>query len=91
MSRDRYRARGRTIEVECFAEVDIEDFATEVLVDELKRRSVPFPGDFRDEAVAVYEALRAGRADQAEWILERLLWPKWPSVKACEEQRAKMS
>lgn len=92
--RERYRrVRRRSVEVDCTVEVGIDEFETEVLVEELRSRraaAADITDDFKEEVEAAYEALRAGRSNEAEWILERLLWPKWPTVEACEEQKTKM-
>jgi hypothetical protein len=83
------RKMRRTIEVECIGECDIEEFSTEVLRDELARRKVVLAQDEKAEILSAYEALTDRRPDDARWILERMLWPKWQSVEACEKASAR--
>lgn len=80
-----YKMR-RTIEVQCTGECDIDEFSTDVLIDELRRRQKTVPEDDREELILAHEALCSRRLDQAQWILERLLWPKWKSVEECEKE-----
>jgi hypothetical protein len=83
------RKMRRTIEVECIGECDIEEFSTEVLIDELRRRQATVPREDRDEIMRAYEALSLSRSEEALWILERLLWPKFASVEACEQAKTR--
>ena len=89
----RYRHNSRYITVECRGDASIDDFETEVLVEELRRRKVEEKpdGSAKDkgtphELVMVHELLRRGRMDEALLLLEKYLWPKWQTVEACEAE-----
>ena len=76
---ERYRS-GRSIEVDCIGYADIDDFETEVLVEELKRRKYE---NTPDDLLLVHEALVENRVDDARLLLERFLWPKFKSLNSC--------
>jgi hypothetical protein len=75
-----------SIEVQCTGYADIDEFDTEVLEEELARRRKK---DKRKasavdpELELVHENLKAGRADYAQYLLERYLFPKFRSLGDC--------
>ena len=87
----KYRHSSRRISVQCEGDAYIDDFETEVLVEELKRRKSEEKPDGTpkvqgpdDDLILVYETLRDGRIDEAVLLIEKYLWPKWKTVEACE-------
>lgn len=75
---------GRSITVRCEGDAYIDDFETEDLVKELKRRKQPvFEQREQHELHEVREALVEHRYHDALAYLDRILWPKWKSEDAC--------
>lgn len=71
----------------------LESLSDEDLIEEIKERELSFKKanvnsvEARDEVLRdIWERLRDGEAGAALLIAERFLFPKYPSVAACEER-----
>lgn len=80
------RYHSKEIRVTCEGYCGVDEFDTEVLVEELKRRKqeVEIKHEM-DDLVEVHEAICGRQYDYAQLLLERMIWPKWKSVERCME------
>ena len=80
------RRRGYlTVDVDLSKAVD--EMTDEMLIEELTLRKLPLGRnhfDPMDDLRDMREELLRGRSAHALAILERLIYPKWPNVQACE-------
>ncbi len=84
-----YRRGYRTIEVQCTGEVFVDEFETEILIAELKRRDHEYTTMENAELRAIYDALKEHRYSDATIALERFIWPKFSSVEQAKEKLLK--
>lgn len=76
--------RSGFIQIDCSEVLDeIED---DVLLDEVHRRDLDLEtvGDLEDMR-RIYDMLLTGRTAEAICVLDRILHPKWKSIKKCKE------
>lgn len=76
----KYRSRSVTVDVE----VDLDQFNTKDLIEELKARECEAPMPFKEELIELHDELRRGHITDAMTLIERLVWPKWRSTGQCE-------
>lgn len=76
----KYRSRSVTVDVE----VDLDQFDTKDLVEELRARECDLPMPFKEELIELHDELRRGNSVNAMTLIERLIWPKWRSRDQCE-------
>lgn len=69
----RLRQRSVTVDVE----VDLDQFETKDLVEELKYRGDEGGHKDEEELIEIHTCMRDGRIADAMSLLERLIWPKW--------------
>lgn len=72
----------------------LDEIEDDVLLEEVAARklSPARPGETVDLDILreAYDELQRGRVTEARSILDRLLFPKWKSPRACEQHLAKM-
>ncbi len=72
----------------------IDEIDDDILLDEVKSRKLSTSEDGEgtdlDIVREAHEELKRGRSATALSILDRLLFPKWKSPQACEEQYKKL-
>lgn len=74
-----------SVTVTCEGECYLDEFETEDLVKELKRRKREIETKTeRNTFLEIYDALCAGDHEEAKTIIESVLWPKWKTVEDCE-------
>lgn len=77
---------GASITVRCEGDAYIDDFDTEDLVAELRRRKCKEVDEVADDVLEdVHKALKRKDYEEALWLVERTLFPKWRSLRQCEE------
>ena len=81
-----------SISVTCEGEAWIEDFDTEVLVQELKKRKAEVETKTEyDGLIEVHDAMADRRYADAQLMLQKIIWPKWKSLDRCLEDFAKQN
>lgn len=76
------------VNVTCEGTCYLDEFETEALVKELRKRNAnpPIIDDERGDLVHLHRLMREGRVEDATVLLERILWPKWRSEQSCIEE-----
>lgn len=85
----KYRSGRITIDVsDCLDEIDDDDLLEEVHARKLNPASVASEQTDNEMVREAYAELLRGRPREAASILDRLLNPKWNTLKACETAAA---
>ena len=72
-----------SVNITCEADCYLDQFENEDLIKEMGLRMLDIEAD--SGLIEVHRALLAKDYDEAQLLLERLIWPKWRTVSECQE------